>query len=101
MKYFLPILIFLFSSCVVDNVLSYKRYEIPAVVEYKAKTQFYTDYSTVRIIEVPYDGKLYQYMVKDNTLTFHKCIRLRTNYAITIITTFISTMVFVLLIYPK
>jgi hypothetical protein len=93
---FLIIILSLFlSSCAVNNIIlssKDKVFEIPAFVENAAKAEFSKDYNTPRIFEVVYDDKLYQYLIKEGGMTFHKCIRLHTNYMPSIIGGFMGAI---------
>lgn len=86
---------FLLSSCAVNNIIigsKDKMPDIPTYVDNAAKVEFSKDYYTPRIFEITYEGNLYQYLIKEGTLTFHKCIRLRTNYIPAVIGGFISAI---------
>lgn len=95
MKFLIIILSMLLSSCAVNNIIlssKDKVIEIPKYVENAANTEFSKDYNTPRIFEVTFENKLYQYLIKDGTIKFHKCIRLTTNYAFPVISGFLGAI---------
>jgi len=95
MKPILILFILFLSSCSVNNIIlssKDKVVDIPSYVDNAAKTEFSKDYYTPRIFEVTYEGKLYQYLIKEGELKFHKCIRTNTNYMPAILSGFMGAI---------
>lgn len=95
MRFLVIILSLFLSSCAVNNIILSSRdkvIEIPRYVENAANAEFSKDYNTPRIFEVTYENRLYQYLIKDGQIKFHKCIRLSTNYVAPVISGFIGAI---------